>query len=46
MGGKPGPAAYCISAAAAAPLAGRPFAEVRWADRPDEDSLLALLPAP
>lgn len=46
LGGKPGPAAYCISPAAAAPLAGRPFAEVRWAEHPDEDSLLALLPAP
>jgi uroporphyrinogen-III synthase len=46
LGGKPGPAAYCISAAAAAPLAGHPFAEVRWASHPDEDSLLALLPSP
>jgi len=45
MGGRPGPAAYCISAAAAAPLAGRPFARIEWAERPDEDSLLALLPA-
>jgi uroporphyrinogen-III synthase len=46
MGEKTGPAAYCISAAAAAPLAGRPFARVEWAARPDEDSLFALLPAP
>jgi uroporphyrinogen-III synthase len=46
LGGKPGPAAYCISAAAAAPLAGRPFVRVAWAARPDEDSLLALLPPP
>lgn len=46
MGDKTGPAAYCISAAAAAPLAGRPFARVEWAARPDEDSLLALLPPP
>jgi len=46
LGGKPGPAAYCISAAAAAPLAGQPFAEVRWAEHPDEDSLLKLLPSP
>ncbi len=46
MGEKTGPAAYCISAAAAAPLGGRPFASVQWAARPDEDSLLALLPAP
>lgn len=46
LGGKPGPAAYCISAAAAAPLAGRPFADIRWADHPDEDSLLKLLPSP
>lgn len=46
LGGRPGPAAYCISAAAAAPLAGRPFARVAWAARPDEDSLLALLPPP
>ena len=45
MGGRPGPAAYCISAAAAAPLAGSPFARIAWAERPDEDSLLALLPA-
>ena len=45
LGGKPGPAAYCISAAAAAPLAGRPFAEVRWAEHPDQDSLLKLLPS-
>jgi uroporphyrinogen-III synthase len=43
---RPGPAAYCISAAAAAPLAGRPFARIEWAARPDEDSLLALLPPP
>jgi uroporphyrinogen-III synthase len=46
LGGKLGPAVYCISAAAAAPLAGRPFAKVAWADHPDEDSLLKLLPAP
>jgi uroporphyrinogen-III synthase len=46
MAGAPGPAAYCISPAAAAPLAGRPFARVEWAALPDEDSLLALLPAP
>jgi uroporphyrinogen-III synthase len=46
MGGETGPAAYCISAAAAAPLAGRPFARIEWAARPDEDSLLALLPPP
>ena len=46
LGGRLGPAAYCISAAAAAPLAGRPFAKVAWAERPDEDSLLRLLPAP
>jgi uroporphyrinogen-III synthase len=45
LGGKLGPAAYCISAAAAAPLAGHPFARVEWADHPDEDSLLKLLPA-
>lgn len=44
LGGKTGPEAYCISLAAAAPLAGRPFAKVAWADHPDEDSLLALLP--
>jgi len=46
LGGRPGPAAYCISPAAAAPLAGRPFARIAWAARPDEDSLLALLPQP
>ena len=46
MGGRPGPAVYCISPAAAAPLAGRPFARIEWAVRPDEDSLLALLPRP
>jgi uroporphyrinogen-III synthase len=46
LGGKPGPAAYCISAAAAAPLAGQPFADIRWAEHPDEDSLLGLLPSP
>jgi uroporphyrinogen-III synthase len=46
LGGKTGPEAYCISAAAAAPLAGRPFAKIVWAEHPDEDSLLALLPAP
>ncbi|MGZ3346045.1 MAG: uroporphyrinogen-III synthase [Caulobacteraceae bacterium] len=46
LGGQPGPAAFCISAAAAAPLAGHPFARVEWAARPDEDSLLALLPPP
>jgi len=46
MGENTGPAAYCISAAAAAPLTGRPFASVQWAARPDEDSLLALLPSP
>jgi uroporphyrinogen-III synthase len=46
LGGKPGPAVYCISPAAAAPLAGRPFAKVAWAEHPDEDSLLALLPPP
>jgi uroporphyrinogen-III synthase len=45
LDGKPGPAAYCISAAAAAPLAGRPFARIEWAEHPDEDSLLKLLPA-
>lgn len=44
LGGELGPAAYCISPAAAAPLAGHPFAKVVWADHPDEDSLLALLP--
>ena len=46
LAGRPGPAAYCISEAAAAPLAGRPFAKVEWAACPDEDSLLALLPPP
>jgi uroporphyrinogen-III synthase len=46
LGEKTGPAAYCISPAAAAPLAGRPFARIEWAARPDEDSLLALLPPP
>ncbi len=47
LGGKTGPVAYCISPAAAAPLAGHPFARVEWAERPDEDSLLDLLaPAP
>jgi uroporphyrinogen-III synthase len=46
MGDRTGPAAYCISAAAAAPLANHAFALVEWAARPDEDSLLALLPAP
>jgi len=45
-GDRTGPAAYCISPAAAAPLAGRPFARIEWAARPDEDSLLALLPPP
>ena len=43
--GRIGPAAYCISAAAAAPLAGRPFAKVAFADQPTEEALLALLPA-
>lgn len=43
--GRIGPAVYCISAAAAAPLAGRPFARVTFADQPTEDALLALLPA-
>ena len=46
MGDQTGPAAYCISAAAAAPLAGHPFAKVEWAAHPDEDSLLALLSQP
>jgi uroporphyrinogen-III synthase len=46
LGGKAGPAAYCISPAAAAPLGGHPFASVAWADHPDEDSLLGLLPPP
>jgi uroporphyrinogen-III synthase len=46
LGEKTGPAAYCISPAAAAPLAGRPFARIEWAAHPDEDSLLALLPPP
>ncbi len=46
MGARQGPVVYCISAAAAAPLAGRLFARVEWAPHPDEDSLLALLPAP
>jgi uroporphyrinogen-III synthase len=46
LGGETGPAAYCISPAAAAPLAGHPFARIEWAARPDEDSLLALLPSP
>lgn len=46
MAGQPGPAAYCISPAAAAPLAGLPFAKVEAAARPDEDSLLTLLPQP
>jgi uroporphyrinogen-III synthase len=46
LGEKTGPAAYCISPAAAAPLSGRPFARIEWAARPDEDSLLALLPKP
>jgi uroporphyrinogen-III synthase len=46
IGARPGPAVYCISAAAAAPLAGRPFASLAWAARPDEDSLLGLLPPP
>ena len=41
---RPGLAAYCISPAAAAPLAGRPFARIAWAAHPDEESLLALLP--
>jgi len=43
--GRIGPAVYCISAAAAAPLAGRPFAKVAFADQPTEEALLALLPA-
>ncbi|HEY4030104.1 MAG TPA: uroporphyrinogen-III synthase [Caulobacteraceae bacterium] len=46
MAGRPGPPVYCISPAAAAPLAGRPFARVQWGARPDEDSLLGLLPPP
>jgi uroporphyrinogen-III synthase len=43
--GRTGPAAYCISAAAAAPLAGRPFVKVAFADQPNEEALLALLSA-
>ena len=43
--GRIGPAVYCISAAAAAPLAGRAFAKVAFADQPTEEALLALLPA-
>lgn len=43
--GRIGPAVYCISAAAAAPLAGRPFAAIAFAADPTEESLLALLPA-
>jgi uroporphyrinogen-III synthase len=35
--------AACISAAAAAPLAQLPFRDVRIAERPEQDSLLALL---
>jgi uroporphyrinogen-III synthase len=44
--GRPGPAAFCISAAAAQPLADQAFASVICADRPDEESLLGLLPPP
>jgi uroporphyrinogen-III synthase len=43
---RPGPAVFCISAAAAQPLAGRPFASLVFAARPDEESLLGMLPPP
>jgi uroporphyrinogen-III synthase len=46
IGDAAGPAVYCISPAAAAPLAGRAFARLACAAHPDEASLLALLPAP